>query len=72
MKNEENSFLEYALKSGRIRPVDEAFDEFPPEEEDHKGNAYYYLKEDSEKYNDYSIGDIVFVRKYKYKDGKEG
>ena len=43
-----------------------------PEEEDHKGNAYYYLKEDSEDYSIYSVGDIVFVRKYKYKDGKEG
>lgn len=72
MKKEKNEFLDYALKSGRIRPLEEAFEEFPVEEEDHKGNAYYYLKEDNEEYSKYSVGDIVFVRKYKYKDGKEG
>ena len=47
MKDEED-FLEYALKSGRVRPVEEAFEEYPVEEEDHKGNAYYYVNEDSE------------------------
>ena len=72
MKKEKNDFLDYALKSGRIRPVEDAFKEFPVEEEDHKGNAYYYLKEDGDEYSKYEIGDIVFVRKYKYKDGKEG
>lgn len=72
MEKEEDSFLEYVLKSGRIRPVEDAFDEFPVEEEEHKGNAYYYLKEDEEEYNKYSVGDIVFVRNYKYKDGREG
>ena len=72
MKKEKDNFWEYALKSGRIRPMEEAFEEFPPEEEDHKGNAYYYIREDDEEYNRYSVGDIVFVRKYKYKNGKEG
>lgn len=72
MRKEENDFLEYALKSGRIRPLEDAFKEFPVDEENHKGNAYYYIKEDSEEYNKYSVGDIVFVRKYKYKNGKEG
>ena len=72
MSKEKESFLEYALKSGRIRPVEEAFDEYPVEEEDHKGNAYYYVEEDSENHSKYSIGDIVFVRKYKYKNGEEG
>ncbi len=72
MKKEDKSFLEYALKSGRIRELDDAFDEFPVEDEDHKGNAYYYIEEEKEEYNKYNIGDIVFVRKYKYKDGSEG
>lgn len=72
MKKEKNEFLEYALKSGRIEPLEKAFEEYPVEEEDHKGNAYCYVREDNEEYNRYSIGDIVFVRKYKYKDGKEG
>lgn len=49
MKKEEDSFLEYVLKSGRIRPVEDAFDEFPVEEEEHKGNTYYYFYLKSEK-----------------------
>ncbi len=72
MKKKKDDFLEYALKSGRVKSLEEAFKEFPVEEEDHKGNAYYYVKEESEEYNKYSIGDIVFVRKYKYQNGKEG
>lgn len=72
MKKDKNEFLDYVLKSGRVKPLEDAFKEFPVEEEDHKGNAYYYIKEDLEEYNKYSVGDIVFVRKYKYKDGKEG
>lgn len=71
MDKEEN-FLEYALNSGRIKPLEDAFERFPVEEEDHKGNAYYYLKEEKENYKKYSIGNIVFVRKYKYKNGKDG
>lgn len=61
------------MNSGRIKPLEDAFERFPvDEEEDHKGNAYYYLKEEKENYKKYSIGDIVFVRKYKYKNGKDG
>ena len=60
-----DDFLDFALKSGRVKPLEEAFKEFPVEEEYHKGNAYYYIKEESEEYNKYSIGDIVFVRKYR-------
>ena len=44
MKKEKDDFLEYALKSGRVKPLEEAFKEFPVEEEDHKGNAYYYVQ----------------------------
>lgn len=51
MDKEEN-FLQYALNSGRIKPLEDAFEEFPVEEEDHKGNAYYYLKEEKEKYKE--------------------
>ena len=72
MKKEKSEFLEYALKSGRVKPLEDAFIEYPVEEEDHKGNAYYYLNEDKSEYNKYSVGDIVFVRKYKYKDGTDG
>lgn len=53
MKKEKDNFLEYALKSGRIRPMEEAFEEFPPEEEDHKGNAYYYVEEFKNNFKQY-------------------
>ncbi len=48
MKKKKDDFLDYALKSGRIRPVEEAFKEYPVEKEDHQGNAYCYLKKDKE------------------------
>ena len=57
----------------KIRNIEEAFKEFPVEEEWHKGQAENLLNEDSQKYYiDYNIGDIVFVREYKYSDGKVG
>ncbi len=52
MKKEKDDFLEYALKSGRVKPLEEAFKEFPVEEEDHKGNAYYYIKEKFKHYKE--------------------
>ena len=72
MKKEEDDFLEYALKSGRIRPVEDAFLEFPVEEEWHKGKVENVLNEDSTKYDFYEIGDIVFVSVYMYPNGKLG
>lgn len=73
MSNEE--FLKYILKYGDIRPVEEAFEKFPVEEEEHKGRIDAYVAENKEEYNyrnDYKIGDIVYVRKYKYKNGNNG
>lgn len=74
MKNEEglSEFLKFAYKHNKVRDVKEAFEEFPVEEEWHKGKIENVLKETNEEYNLYSIGDIVFVKKYKYPDGKEG
>ena len=37
-----------------------------------KDYLYEYVCEEHIKYNDYKIGDIVFVHKYKYKDGTRG
>lgn len=66
-------FLKKAFEKGRIKPVEEAFKENPVEEENHKGRLDYYLREDEEPYNqEYFVGDIVFVSKYKYEDGNEG
>lgn len=44
MKKDSNEFLDFVLKSGRIKPLEDAFNEFPVEEEDHKGNAYCYVR----------------------------
>ena len=65
MNNDE--FLKEVLKYGKIRPVQEAFEEFPVEEEIHKGkiDSYIGVAEESEKYNidfKYEVGDIVFVK----------
>ena len=72
MKEELSDFLKFAMKSGRIKEVEEAFNEFPPEEEWHKGNINNVLKEKSEEYSLYKVGDIVYVKKYYYLDGTAG
>ncbi len=72
-KEELSDFLKTAYKYGKVRDLKEAFEEFPVEEEWHKGRIENVIKEDSETYNiDYEIGDIVFVREYMYSDGKIG
>ena len=72
MKEELSDFLKFAINSGRIKDVEEAFKEFPPEEEWHKGKIENVLREDNEEYSLYKIGDIVFVKKFKYIDGRDG
>ena len=72
MKEELSEFLKTAYKYGRVKDLEEAFEEFPVEEEWHKGKVENVLREDSEKYNSYNIGDIVFVSVYIYPDGKMG
>ena len=73
MKEELNDFLKIAYKYGKVRDLKEAFEEFPVEEEWHEGKIENVLKEDDEKYyTNYNIGDIVFVKEYKYSDGKKG
>ena len=67
-----SEFLKIAYKHNRVKDVKEAFEEFPVEEEWHKGKVENILKEDIEKYNSYNIGDIVFVSVYVYPDGKLG
>lgn len=72
-KEEISDFLKTAYKYGKVRDLKEAFEEFPVEEECHKGNAENWLKEQQEAYNvEYEIGDIVFVKEYVYPDGKIG
>lgn len=53
MKEELSDFLKFALNSGRVKDVEEAFKEYPPEEEWHKGKIENVLKEESEEYKKY-------------------
>ena len=72
MKDDLSEFLKTAYKYGRVKDLEEAFEEFPVEEEWHEGKIENVLNEDSEKYDYYNIGDIVFVSVYLYPDGKIG
>lgn len=72
MPKEISDFLKKAYEYGKVKEIKEAFDEYPVEEEWHKGKLENVLKENDEKYNDYEIGDIVFVNEYSYPDGKKG
>ena len=49
----DDKFLKEVLKYGKIRPVEDAFKEFPVEEEIHKGEIDNYIgvAEDYEEYN---------------------
>lgn len=73
MKEELSDFLKTAYKYNKVKELKEAFEEYPIEEEWHKGKTENVLNENNESYNiDYDIGDIVFVREYTYSDGKIG
>ena len=67
-----NNFIKKMKKQGKVRPISEAFEEFPVELEDHKGDSNFYIKEKKVVYGKYNIGDIVFVKEYEYDDGKKG
>ena len=68
----EKELLKKLQKAEKIKDISEAFKEFPPEEEWHKGKTESFLEEEKEIYEEYNIGDIVFVKKYLYKNGKKG
>lgn len=70
-----NEILKLAYAKGRVKSLEEAFEEYDPEEEWHQGKIenVLNLNEDLEdKYSVYKIGDIVYVQKYYYKNGKPG
>lgn len=74
MKEELSDFLKTAYKYNKIKDLDEAFEEYPVEEEWHKGKIENILtvQEENEEYSLYNIGDIVFVNYYRYQDGTVG
>ena len=49
MKNEEglSEFLKFAYKHNKVRDISEAFDEYPVEEEWHKGKVENVVRETS-------------------------
>ena len=67
-----SDFLKHAYKTGRVRDASEAFKEFDPKEEYHEGKIENVFKETSQEYEAYDVGDIVFVKEYRYEDGKKG
>ena len=73
MKNELSDFLKAAYASGRVKDLNEAFKEYPVEEEWHKGKIENIVNEKNIQYHiKYDIGDIVFVKEYAYSDGSVG
>lgn len=72
MQKELSDFLKTAYEHGKVKELKDAFEEYPVEQEWHKGKLENVLKEDCEYYNSYEIGDIVFVKEYSYPDGKIG
>ena len=51
MKNENglSDFINFAYKCNKVRDIEEAFNEYPVEEEWHKGKVENVLREDSTK-----------------------
>ena len=70
MQKELSDFLKVAYEHGRVKDLKDAFEEYPVDEEWHKGKLENVLNEDDKSYNHYEIGDIVFVKEYSYSDGK--
>ena len=74
MNNEDglSEFMKFAYKCNKVRDITEAFEEYPAQEEWHKGKIENIIKEETVEYTIYEIGDIVFVRNYTYQDGRKG
>ena len=62
------NFLEYALKNKIIKNLEDA----NIEDEIFINEYIDFILEQGEKYNNYVIGDLVFVKKYKYQNGQNG
>lgn len=67
-----SDFMKFVYEHGGVKDISEAFEEFPVEEEWHKGKVENVVCEDSEIYSIYEIGDIVFVKDYYYFNGEKG
>ncbi len=56
----------------KIYDSKDAFNEYPPSKEWHKGKIEYFINEDIYIYSNYEIGDIVFVNEYNYTKHNKG
>ncbi len=72
MQEKNSEFLNFILKNNLAKPLKEAFEEFPTQEEIHKGNPNYFLQEEKIIYSNYRVGDIVFVDEYLYNNMQKG
>ena len=57
----DNKTKEELIKKGALKPLSEAFKEYPVEEEIHQGDSRYFVCDSIIKYGNYQIGDIVYV-----------
>lgn len=71
---QKSEFLKLAYAKNKVKDLKEAFDNYPVEEEEHKGKVEYICKlsEENESYHKYEIGDIVFVKEYEYINETKG
>lgn len=72
MEDNKSEFIKNAYRHNKVRDLKEAFEEYPVEEEWHEGKVENVVMDSTEKYNYYTIGDIVFVNEYKYETGAMG
>lgn len=59
------------MDQGILKPLSEAFKDYPVEEEAHKGNPDYFITEKTYQ-DEYDVGDIVFVANFYYPNGRKG
>lgn len=73
MDNNISDFIKIAYEHNKVKELKDAFEEFPVEQEWHKGRIENVVCEERSNYDStYKIGDIVFVREYKYNNGNKG
>ena len=59
----DNKTKEELIRQGRLKPLSEAFKEYPVEEELHQGDSRFFICDSIIKYGKYNVGDIVRTKK---------
>ena len=63
MKNkEESDFIIFAYEKKKVKDITDAFDEYPPEEEWHKGKIENVLNEPEAIYNHYNVNEKFSIK----------